>query len=160
MKLFIIIIICLFHFSAFGIDYTLEIQCQDLNQIFQRVNVHTMNIANAKTTRSAKGGYYKRKLLKNCRQGLCDVYTDEAPPLLVYEPEHPDAKDNGYVEYPSFSVNEEMVFLIRAQRAYELVMAARPFELKDLLIGDKLEGCFKRYKYLKETFDTRAYLGR
>jgi flagellar basal-body rod protein FlgC len=37
----------------------------------------------------------------------------------VYEPGHPDANAQGYVEYPNVNAVEEMVNMITASRAYE-----------------------------------------
>jgi flagellar basal-body rod protein FlgC len=38
---------------------------------------------------------------------------------MVYEPGHPDANPDGFVEYPNVNVVTEMVNLMSAQRAYE-----------------------------------------
>jgi flagellar basal-body rod protein FlgC len=38
---------------------------------------------------------------------------------MVYEPGHPDANGQGYVEYPNVNAVEEMVNMITASRAYE-----------------------------------------
>ena len=38
---------------------------------------------------------------------------------MVYEPGHPDANAEGYVEYPNVNAVEEMVNMITASRAYE-----------------------------------------
>jgi len=37
----------------------------------------------------------------------------------VYDPNHPDADENGYVYYPNINVVSEMVDMITASRAYE-----------------------------------------
>jgi flagellar basal-body rod protein FlgC len=47
------------------------------------------------------------------------VGEDGAPGRLVYEPGHPDANAEGYVEYPNVEVIREMVDLMAASRAYE-----------------------------------------
>jgi len=44
---------------------------------------------------------------------------DNTPPRLVYEPNHPDANEDGYVEYPSINIVTEMVEMITAQRGFE-----------------------------------------
>ena len=44
---------------------------------------------------------------------------DQRPGQLVYEPGHPDANADGYVEYPNVNAVEEMVNMITASRAYE-----------------------------------------
>jgi len=47
------------------------------------------------------------------------IVEDPRPPVLKYEPGHPDADENGYVAYPNINPIEEMVNLISAQRAFE-----------------------------------------
>lgn len=41
------------------------------------------------------------------------------PTKIIYDPSHPDADDNGYVEVPNINVVEEMVNMVNASRAYE-----------------------------------------
>jgi flagellar basal-body rod protein FlgC len=49
-----------------------------------------------------------------------DVQTDEQTPTRTeYEPGHPDANEEGYVEYPNVEIIREMVDLMSASRAYE-----------------------------------------
>ena len=45
-------------------------------------------------------------------------------PRLEYDPQHPDADENGYVAYPDINVVEEMTHLIAASRAYEANLTA------------------------------------
>lgn len=140
--------------------YNVELFCQDLNIVLQKVNIHSSNIENHKTTRTPEGGHYKRKLIKNCRKGKCDVVTDKSSPLLVYKPSHPDAQKTGYVAYPSFSLAEEKENLIKAQNAYNLIVENIPVKSVDLLVGNKFENCFENYKFFKKKFDFQTYLGR
>ncbi len=44
---------------------------------------------------------------------------DNSPPRLVYEPNHPDADENGYVKYPDINIMTEMVEMISAQRSFQ-----------------------------------------
>jgi flagellar basal-body rod protein FlgC len=44
---------------------------------------------------------------------------DNTPPRLVYDPGHPDANENGYVEMPNINIVTEMVEMISAQRGFE-----------------------------------------
>lgn len=44
---------------------------------------------------------------------------DASPPRLVYDPNHPDANNDGYVEMPNINIVTEMVEMITAQRAFE-----------------------------------------
>ncbi len=50
---------------------------------------------------------------------VVDVAKDPLPPRLVYQPDHPDANDEGYVEFPNVNVVREMADLMVATRAYE-----------------------------------------
>jgi flagellar basal-body rod protein FlgC len=49
---------------------------------------------------------------------------DKTPGRFVYEPGHPDANAEGYVEYPNVEVIHEMVDLLGATRAYEANVSA------------------------------------
>jgi flagellar basal-body rod protein FlgC len=46
------------------------------------------------------------------------------PTKMVYEPSHPDANKDGYVEMPNVNVVTEMVDMISASRAYEANVTA------------------------------------
>lgn len=104
------------------------------------MNVISMNLANAKTTRTADGqGPYQRKSValestkatpfgKAMNDALAQdlngvrvtgIVTDSRPSKQVYEPGHPDADQNGYVNYPDINVVEEMTNMIQATRGYE-----------------------------------------
>lgn len=49
---------------------------------------------------------------------------DMSPPRLVYDPKHPDANEEGYVEMPNVSIVTEMVDMISASRSYEANVTA------------------------------------
>ncbi|MEJ5186066.1 MAG: flagellar basal body rod protein FlgC [Candidatus Geothermincolales bacterium] len=92
------------------------------------MDVIASNIANAETTRTAGGGPYRRKevVFSSFRQELegsggegVKVVGDQSPPRLVYDPGHPDAREDGYVEMPNVNPVTEMVDLVVASRAYE-----------------------------------------
>jgi len=51
---------------------------------------------------------------------IAGVVEDTAPPLKRYDPGHPDAGPDGYVEYPDINPLTEMVDLMGATRAYGL----------------------------------------
>jgi len=44
---------------------------------------------------------------------------DPSPGKMVYDPEHPDANEEGYVEYPNVEMVQEMVNMMGASRSYE-----------------------------------------
>ncbi|WP_075980932.1 flagellar basal body rod protein FlgC [Bacillus massilinigeriensis] len=63
----------------------------------------------------------------------------ETPFNMVYDPEHPDADENGYVAMPNVDPLREMVDLISATRSYEAnvtaMNASKGMLMKALEIG-------------------------
>ncbi len=47
------------------------------------------------------------------------IVETENPTRIIYDPSHPDADKDGYVEVPNINVVEEMVNMVNASRAYE-----------------------------------------
>ena len=47
------------------------------------------------------------------------IHETENPIKTVYDPSHPDADENGYVDLPNINVVEEMVDMVSASKAYE-----------------------------------------
>ena len=94
-----------------------------------RMDVISSNVANVKTTRTENGGAYVRKVASfkeifDEKLGMLGVKAvaieeDKSPLRKVYEPNHPDADEEGYVEYPNVDLLVEMSELITASRAYE-----------------------------------------
>ena len=94
-----------------------------------RMDIISSNVANAQTTRTEDGGAYKRKVATfsenyDEKLGMLGVKTvsieeDKSPLRKLYEPEHPDADEQGYVEYPNVDMLVEMSDLLVASRAYE-----------------------------------------
>ena len=129
-----------------------------------RMDVISNNIANANTTRTERGGAYHRRYvvfeprerearsfeqtlmraIKPTRQtteGVRAVAIEEDDQLgpMIYDPGHPDANADGYVEKPNVNIVSEMVDMITAQRAYEAnstaINAAKAMMSKALEIG-------------------------
>ena len=48
-----------------------------------------------------------------------EIYEAENGVKTVYDPSHPDADEEGYVDLPNINVVEEMVGMISASRAYQ-----------------------------------------
>ena len=95
-----------------------------------RMDVIADNIANAETTRTAEGGPYRRlRVLVSAADGpdggvqLMGVAPDETPFKRVYDPSHPDANAEGYVDLPNVDIATEMVDMMTASRAYEANLA-------------------------------------
>jgi len=138
----------------------LHISSSGLSAQRLRMNLISGNLANMNTTRTQAGGPYRRKdaifaaersmppfkeMLKN-RDDLelpevkvVEIVNDNSPPVMKYDPQHPDADENGYVALPNIKLMEEMVNLISATRSYEAnvtaVKAAKDMALKALEIG-------------------------
>lgn len=129
-----------------------------------RMDVISNNIANANTTRTDRGGAYHRKFVvfeprtrepksfeQNLRRAIgmtkqagegvraVSIMEDNTQGPLVYDPGHPDANADGYVEKPNVNIVQEMVDMITAQRAYEAnstaINAAKAMASKALEIG-------------------------
>ena len=70
---------------------------------------------------------------------VADISADTSPGQRVYDPDHPDADDQGMVMLPNVNIAHEMVDLITASRAYEANLAiaknARQMAMKTLQIG-------------------------
>jgi flagellar basal-body rod protein FlgC len=47
------------------------------------------------------------------------IEKDKTPPKLIFEPSHPHAREDGYVEMPNINIVSEMVEMMTAQRAFE-----------------------------------------
>ncbi|CUS97553.1 flagellar basal body rod protein FlgC [Candidatus Kryptobacter tengchongensis] len=55
---------------------------------------------------------------------VTEIVEDNSPERLVYNPEHPDADENGYVHMPNVNIIVEMVDMISATRSYEANVTA------------------------------------
>ena len=56
---------------------------------------------------------------------VTEVTDDHKTPMrMIYDPSHPDANKEGYVEMPNVNVVTEMVDMISASRAYEANVTA------------------------------------
>lgn len=70
--------------------------------------------------RSAKDNNYER----NFSGVRIETVIDKADPEMIYDPEHPDADETGYVAMPKINIITEMVDMISASRAYEANITA------------------------------------
>jgi flagellar basal-body rod protein FlgC len=129
----------IFAISGAGLDYQK-----------QRLDVVAMNIANANTTRGPDGLVYRP--LEVINQGFNALVGDDFDSVinttiteranatkLVFDPSHPDADPQGFVEVPNVNSIDEMTDLMVATRMYEaniqVVNAAKSMTLKALEIG-------------------------
>ena len=139
---------------------SLRVSSSGLTAQRRRMNAISSNIANIRTTRTPEGGPYRRKqvilesmpeartfgemMLTNPerqvhRVQVVDVASDLKAPLLKYEPDHPEADENGYVAYPNINLMLEMADMIQANRSYDANVSAlnatKDMALKALEIG-------------------------
>jgi flagellar basal-body rod protein FlgC len=82
------------------------------------------NIANAQVTRTPEGGAYQRQVAVVARDPAtgqigAGLTTDTRKGRLQYEPGHPDANKDGFVEYPNVDINTELVDLMIVRRVHE-----------------------------------------
>lgn len=113
-----------------------------------RMDVTLQNISNAHTTRTEDGTPYRRQQVVfeerelNFETALtqaqanasgaggaartqttggvrvAEVVESDRDFLSVYDPTHPDADENGYVQYPNVDTTEEMLDMMTASNAY------------------------------------------
>ncbi len=123
-----------------------------------RMEIIAQNIANIETTKTPEGGPYRRKMvafketLSNQLQAqqatggstvagvqVSQIITDTAEPLMVFDPQNPDANRDGFVAKPNINLANEIVDSISAARAYEanvtILNATKSMVAKALTIG-------------------------
>ena len=65
------------------------------------------------------------------------VVDSDEPPVMVHDPGHPDADEDGYVAYPNVNILEEMVDLMTTARTYEA--NASVIEVTDTMATNALD---------------------
>lgn len=125
----------------------------------ERLEVTSQNVANANSTRTPEGGPYQRHSVvissvpspfeENLTAGLnsqnvqeaqvTGVIKDNTPPRMIYDKNHPDANEQGYVAMPDINTMEEMIDVMSASKAYEanitVMDAAKTMVIKTLDLG-------------------------
>lgn len=137
---------------------TLAISASGLKAERLRMDTIASNVANANTTRTEEGGPYRRKVAvfqeklqdemqrigfagKNQGAGVeaIGIVEDQSPFKKIYDPGHPDADEDGYVELPNVNLLNEMVDMMAATRAYEanitVINSSKGMYAKALEIG-------------------------
>lgn len=132
-----------------------EISSSGLYAQRKRMDVIASNLANLETTRTEKGGPYRRKMVvmstkpvKDFDQVLSskvqgveieDIVEDDAPFMKVFNPGHPDADEQGYVLKPNVDLIVEITNMLVAKRNFEANVTAiksiKQMALKALEIG-------------------------
>lgn len=117
-----------------GLFKSIDISASGMTAERFRLNVISQNLANSDTTRTENGEPYRRKIVTfeevlNGEIGkqksdfggvkVSSIEEDTSPFKLVYNPEHPDSNEEGYVKMPNVNVLNEMVDMMTAQRVYD-----------------------------------------
>ena len=123
-----------------GIFNAMDVAASGMTAQRTRMDVISQNIANVNTTRDENGNVYKRqtvvfqensnisfdKILSNKLSPykakgvkITAIVEDNSEGLMTYDPNHPDADENGYVMLPNVNTVTEMTNLIDASRSYE-----------------------------------------
>ena len=111
-----------------------------------RLDVVAENVTNSTTTRTEAGGPYRRKMVvfqsvagrDDFRAAMAraagaspaggvrvtQIVEDPSPMKLVYDPAHPDANEDGYVEMPNVDMVKEMTDAMAATQAYSANVTA------------------------------------
>lgn len=123
-----------------------------------RLNVISSNLANMDTTRTPEGGPYKKKsvLFTTTKPDFAkdldssrlkwiegvkveQIVTSPLDAKKVYDPGHPDANEDGFVEKPNINLVEEITDMMRVKGSYEAnvnaIKASQRMALKTLEIG-------------------------
>ncbi len=123
-----------------GILSALKITASALTAQRMRMDIISNNVANVETTRTEEGGPYQRQQVvfavgqldpeavtpftaatSRATQGVrvAEILADDSPGHRAYDPTHPDADEDGYVEYPNVNLATEMTDMLSATRSYE-----------------------------------------
>lgn len=124
---------------------SMRVSATGLDAQTKKINTISSNIANAETTHGIDKGPYRRKdpifaaqvdresfgeILNNALdeqvQGVqvIDIAEDKNSPRMLYQPNHPDADQEGYVAMPNINPVQEMANMMIAQRSYEANITA------------------------------------
>ncbi|MEA4924167.1 MAG: flagellar basal body rod protein FlgC [Syntrophomonadaceae bacterium] len=135
---------------------TMDISTSGLSCERKRMELIAQNIANIETTETNGEGPYRRKvavfqevLQQQLRSGKSDftgqgvriseIVEDRSDPLMVYDPQHPDANAEGFVAKPNLNLADEIVDSISAARAYAadvtVLNTTKSLAMKALTIG-------------------------
>ena len=143
-------------------DFLTSMQISSSGLSVQRKRMETIssNLANVETTQTPEGGPYRRKdvvvtalplqddfsSFLNTELGnslsqvlVTDIVSDQKEPRLVFNPDHPDANESGYVAMPNIDMVTEMVNMMTARRSFEAnataVNAAKSMALRAIELG-------------------------
>ncbi len=123
-----------------------DISASGLTAERQRLDIASENLANTNTTRTESGGTYRRKMVvlqevpstsfrsrfnsllnRTAAKGgvqVTEIVEDQRDLNPVYNPDHPDADEDGYVMMPNVDPVKETIDAMSATRSYEANITA------------------------------------
>ncbi|MCI8581773.1 MAG: flagellar basal body rod protein FlgC [Dorea sp.] len=125
-----------------------DISASGLTAERQRLDIAAENLSNTNTTRTESGGPYRRKMVvlqevpstsfrtrfnsllnksASAAKGgvkVTEIIEDQRDLNPVYDPDHPDADENGYVMMPNVDPVKETIDGMSATRSYEANITA------------------------------------
>ncbi len=113
--------------------HSLNISSSGLQAERLRMQTVAENLANINTTRQngEKTPYQRKEVVFDellSEEGFtgvtANVELDESDPIKVFQPNHPDADENGYLHKPNIDNHFEMVDLLSSSRAYRANLVA------------------------------------
>ena len=136
-----------------------DISASGLTAERQRLDIAAENLANTNTTRTESGGTYRRKMValqeipqtsfrsrfnsilnRTASKGgvqVTEIVEDQRDLNPVYNPDHPDADEDGYVMMPNVDPVKETIDGMSATRSYEANITA--FNAMKLMAQKALE---------------------
>ncbi|MEE8320250.1 MAG: flagellar basal body rod protein FlgC [Gammaproteobacteria bacterium] len=118
-----------------------------------RLNVTASNMANIDSIGSSMDEVYRARypvfetVFNNVMQAnsvnagvrVAGIVESQAPPKMEYQPDHPNANEEGYIFRSNVNVMEEMANMVSASRAYqnnvEIINASKQMLTKTLSLG-------------------------
>ena len=118
-----------------------------------RLNVTASNMANIDSIGSSMDEVYRARypvfetVFNNVMQAnsvnagvrVAGIVESQAPPKMEYQPDHPNANEEGYIFRSNVNVMEEMANMVSASRAYqnnvEIINASKQMLTRTLSLG-------------------------
>lgn len=123
-----------------GLNSVFDIAGSGMSAQSLRLNTTASNMANAQSASSSAEGVYRGRHpvfaavqgdamaqafntegpSSNAGVSVMGIVESDAPLQRRYEPQHPEADEEGYVFYPNVNVVEEMTNMISASRSFQM----------------------------------------
>lgn len=116
-----------------GVFDSFNINSSGLTLERMKLDTTSTNIANVNTTRTEEGGAYKRKTVafqeSLKKETTANKYKsfgvrttgirEDQETRTIYQPDHPDADEEGFLELPNVNLSDEMINMMNTLRTYE-----------------------------------------